>query len=108
MLLRPPEGMALGEQMAGNPLYASSEWRRLTAELKATRDPVCHLCNRPIDMDLPSTAKWGCVVDHIVPVSRGGAPLSPFNAALAHRFCNGSKGAGRDRTPAKPETSRDW
>ena len=52
----------------------------------------CHLCGRPVDMTLAWPSRDSKSVDHVVPLSKGGAhELS--NCALAHMGCNSSKGA---------------
>ena len=54
--------------------------------------PACHICGLPIDYDLPYLDPGEFVVDHIVPLAKGGADdLS--NKAAAHRACNAAKGA---------------
>lgn len=61
------------------------------ARIKATR-ANCHICGGPIDYDLPHTDPKSFVVDHVVPLSKGGADeLS--NKAAAHRDCNSTKRA---------------
>ena len=58
---------------------------------------ACHICGRPIDYTLPHTDPMSFVVDHIVPLAKGGSDdLS--NKAAAHKDCNGAKGA-RDFAP---------
>ena len=52
----------------------------------------CHLCGKPVDMTLAWPHRDSKSVDHIIPLSKGGAhELS--NCALAHMGCNSSKGA---------------
>ena len=52
--------------------------------------PACHICGLPIDYSLPYRHPGEFVVDHIVPLHRGGADhLS--NKAAAHRACNSAK-----------------
>ena len=76
-----------------NPRRANS-WRRnqLAARHKATHNP-CHICGQPIDPTLKAPDPWSFVVDEIIPVSRGGDPLSWTNTAPAHRWCNQVKSA---------------
>ncbi len=57
---------------------------------------VCWLCGEP----------GARTVDHVVPLSRGGALLDPANLRAAHGRCNSSRGAG-DRPVSSP-TSRVW
>lgn len=46
----------------------------------------CHLCDEPIDYD-DRGGTWGPSVDHLHPLSEGGADVMD-NAALAHKWCN--------------------
>jgi len=51
----------------------------------------CHICGRPIDYGLPHMDPGEFVVDHVIPLSRGGTDTID-NKAAAHRACNGTKG----------------
>jgi 5-methylcytosine-specific restriction endonuclease McrA len=52
----------------------------------------CHICGQPIDYSLPYLDPMAFVVDHVVPLSKGGADhLS--NKRAAHRECNSKKRA---------------
>ena len=52
----------------------------------------CHICGEPIDYTLPYLHPREYVVDHVVPLSKGGADdLS--NKKAAHRDCNSKKRA---------------
>ena len=58
---------------------------------------ACYICGDPIDYQLPYMDPGEFVVDHVVPLSRGGADdLS--NKRAAHRSCNRAK-ADRDHAP---------
>lgn len=61
---------------------------------------ICGLCDAPIDMDAKPKSPLSPSLDHIIPLSRGGAH-SYENAQAAHLFCNISKGA-RDAPKAAP------
>lgn len=50
----------------------------------------CHICGEPIDYTLPYLDPRAYVVDHIVPLSKGG-PDTLANKAAAHRECNSKK-----------------
>lgn len=54
--------------------------------------PSCHICGQPIDYTLPYLDPGEFVVDHIVPLIKGGAD-NLTNKAAAHRACNRAKGA---------------
>lgn len=50
----------------------------------------CHICQQPIDLDLPRTSKLGLTVDHLIPLSRGGSDTMD-NLRPAHWTCNRRK-----------------
>nr|WP_245186907.1 HNH endonuclease signature motif containing protein [Enterococcus larvae] len=52
---------------------------------------TCGICGRPIDKRLKSPDQMSPVVDHIVPVSKGGHPSAIENLQLAHWTCNRQK-----------------
>ena len=58
---------------------------------------ACHICGQPIDYDLPSSNPMAFVVDHVVPLAKGGDDTLD-NKAAAHRTCNSTK-AARDFAP---------
>lgn len=58
---------------------------------------VCQLCLKPVDPTVPRTRSRGATIDHVIPVSRGGAD-TPGNVQLAHFGCNARK---RARLPAQ-------
>lgn len=66
-------------------------WQKVRKRAIASKDPICALCGNPIDMDAPSTSPTSCAVDHIIPVSRGGAPYDIDNLQLTHARCNREK-----------------
>ena len=66
---------------------------------KATRHMVaqrahyrCQYCGKAQNSYDTEGQKVRCVVDHIVPLARGGNPEDPDNMALACRACNSEKG----------------
>ena len=65
---------------------------------------TCHLCNEPIDPYASGRTRLGLSVDHIVPVSQGGALFDHANTAPAHMKCNSGKREGRQLagTTAEP------
>lgn len=65
---------------------------KISVELIARRDNyICHLCDEPVDMDVPRTERLGATLDHIKPLSKGGLDTME-NVALAHWICNVKKG----------------
>lgn len=59
---------------------------------------ICGICGKPVDKTLKYPDPMSPVVDHIIPVSRNGDPVSLDNLQLAHRYCNRMKG---DKLPEK-------
>lgn len=56
---------------------------------------MCGLCNEPVDGSLHWNDDWAPSLDHIVPSSLGGSD-DESNLRLAHRICNGRRGARVD------------
>jgi len=54
--------------------------------------PACHICGRPIDYALPHLDPMSFVVDHVVPLAKGGLDVME-NKKAAHRGCNSTKRA---------------
>lgn len=79
--------------------YRAKTYRRRTrtvgtytlAEVAARSGSRCHLCRKPVDLSLSGMVPMGPTVDHLVPLSQGGAD-ELTNVALAHRRCNVSRG----------------
>jgi len=65
----------------------TADWKRVRAEVIEERGAICTYCDRNC-FDDPT-------VDHIVPVTRGGALLDKNNLAVSCRACNASKGNRR-------------
>lgn len=66
------------------------------ARIKATK-AACHICGKPIDYTLPYLDPNEFVVDHVIPLIKGGAD-NISNKKAAHRSCNSKKRA-RDYAP---------
>lgn len=105
-----------GEPMpSSNPRYANSSKRNKVRKwLLATQDR-CALCGKPIDKTLNTPHPMSAEVDEIVPISKGGSPISRDNVQLAHRICNQRKGNRMalriEELPVSRQplpTSRDW
>jgi 5-methylcytosine-specific restriction endonuclease McrA len=64
---------------------------RMRERIAKTR-AACHLCGHAIQYELPHTDPRSFVVDHVTPISKGGAD-SLENAAAAHKECNLKKSA---------------
>lgn len=65
---------------------------RISADVLIERDGnVCHICLTEIDLSLARNNRFGATIDHVVPVSKGGADTLE-NMKLAHWICNIKKG----------------
>lgn len=65
--------------------------KRDRARIAATK-AACHICGQAVDYTLPHTDPMSFVVDHIIPLAKGGADTMK-NKAAAHRECNSKKRA---------------
>jgi 5-methylcytosine-specific restriction endonuclease McrA len=59
------------------------------AAIKRSRPP-CGICQQEIDYSLPHLDPMAYVVDHIVPLAKGGSDTLE-NKQAAHRSCNRTK-----------------
>ena len=59
--------------------------------------PACSICGQPIDYTLTWPEPGAFVVDHIVPINRGGEDVLA-NKQAAHASCNRAK-SDRDHAP---------
>lgn len=94
--------------MRGDPWAGSSRRRRTLAQhVLQTYGRTCHLCGR----------SGASTVDHLVPISKGGALWDPANLRPAHGTCNYMRGAmdlaewfRRHPLPTQPALapSRQW
>lgn len=64
---------------------------RYRARIRATR-AACHICGEPIDYTLPHLNPKAFVIDHVIPLAKGGAD-DLTNLKAAHRDCNSTKRA---------------
>jgi 5-methylcytosine-specific restriction endonuclease McrA len=55
---------------------------------------LCGICGQPVDLAVVYPDPLFVTVDHVVPLSRGGAPLDPDNCRVAHFVCNVTRGDG--------------
>ena len=69
--------------------YQSTAWRKLRA-VKLAREPMCEECARQ------GRATPAQMVDHIVPINKGGAPLDVDNLQSLCNACHARKSA-KDR-----------
>lgn len=52
---------------------------------------ICGICGKPVDKSLKYPNPMSPVIDHIIPVSKGGHPSAIENLQLAHWSCNRQK-----------------
>ena len=52
---------------------------------------VCGICGKPVNKKLKSPDPMSPVIDHVIPVSKGGHPSAIENLQLAHWTCNRQK-----------------
>lgn len=64
-----------------------ADYKKLKKVIFATQS-VCGICGQPVNFDKVFPDPWSATLDHIIPVSKGGNPLSIDNAQLAHLQCN--------------------
>jgi len=82
-------------------------YRRLATRLR-NEARVCAICGLPIDPDLRSPHPLSFTLDHIIPLSMGGARDDPANARPAHRICNMKRGTGRGAPRTTGDRSAAW
>ena len=67
-------------------IYRSAEWRKLR-EIKLENDPYCEECKRK------GIRTWAIIVDHIIPIRKGGDPWDENNLQSLCVECHNSKTA---------------
>jgi len=77
--------------MAAKPGRNTAQRDRDRASIRSTR-AACHICGEPIDYTLAWPDSRCFVVDHVIPLKRGG-PDTRANKAAAHNECNSKKRA---------------
>lgn len=75
------------------PKLNKTEWALARKRAIASKDAMCAICHKPIDLDAPAFSPLAVEVDHIVPRSRGGQLYDLDNLQLTHSKCNRQKGA---------------
>lgn len=73
--------------------WNKTEWAEARKRAIASKDPVCAICHKYIDLEAPAFSPLAVEVDHIVPRARGGAMYELENLQLTHSKCNRKKGA---------------
>jgi len=76
--------------------WNKTEWATARKRAIASKDPVCAICHKAIDLEAPPFHPLSVEVDHIVPRARGGALYELDNLQLTHSKCNRKKGSKMD------------
>lgn len=82
--------------MANKQIWSQTEWQTVRKRAIASKEPICAICHKLIDLDAPAFSPTAVEVDHIVPRIRGGALYDLDNLQLTHCKCNRKKGAKMD------------
>lgn len=84
-------GVQMGRQLradhVGEHRTAYDKNRRI---ILSTQD-ICGICGNPVDKTYKYPHPLSAVVDHIIPINKGGHPSDINNLQLAHRWCNRQK-----------------
>ncbi len=70
-----------------------NQWKLARKRAIASKDHICAICHKLIDVEAPAFSPLAVEVDHIVPRSRGGGLYEMDNLQLTHSRCNRKKGA---------------
>jgi len=52
---------------------------------------TCGICGKPVDKKIKAPSPMSAVIDHIIPINKGGHPSEIENLQLAHWTCNRQK-----------------
>lgn len=90
--------------------WNKTEWALARKRAIASKDPVCAICHKEIDLEAPAFHPLAVEVDHKVPRARGGALYELDNLQLTHSQCNRKKGAkmASDYEGLKVENQVPW
>jgi 5-methylcytosine-specific restriction endonuclease McrA len=64
---------------------------------------TCGICGQDVDKTLAYPHPLSPVIDHIIPVSKGGHPSSLENLQLSHMGCNRQKSDKMFENPSEPK-----
>lgn len=73
------------------------KWFEFRLQFLNSHDLVCHYCGKTglkieVDITKKSELKFLATIDHVVPISKGGAQFDPDNYVVACFNCNQKKG----------------
>ena len=93
-----------------NPRVSNGHKRRLLRAQVLAEEDVCWLCGLPVDKDLPAGHPMSAELDHVAPVSKGGALFDRANLRLSHRLHNQQRGNLDNLRPTivPMKTTRTW
>ncbi|MCQ2137873.1 MAG: HNH endonuclease [Bacteroidales bacterium] len=86
-----PEHKPFERSKPNSAFYTSPAWRALRNKF-IQQHPLCEMCIK--EGRMPAAAM---VVDHIVPINKGGAPLNPENLQALCASCHNRKSAKEDK-----------
>ena len=67
-----------------------TEYEKNRKIILKTQD-VCGICGKVVDKKIKAPEPMSAVIDHIIPISKGGHPSDINNLQLAHWTCNRQK-----------------
>ena len=76
------------------------QYERNKKIIYATQE-YCAICGKRVDFSIKFPDPQAPVVDHIIPLNKGGHPSDLANLQLTHNACNRAKGA-KLRKPIEP------
>ena len=85
--------------------WAEAQYKKARKIIYASQTN-CGICGRPVDFNKVFPDPWSATLDHIVPLQKGGDPISLENLQLAHLQCNRIKST-KAFTPQIKEKSVD-
>ena len=101
--MREERGMRKGNKRPDQDGVHRIQYERNKKKILATCD-VCGICGKPVDKSYRFPHPLSPVIDHIIPVAKGGHPSDLSNLQLAHWCCNRQKSDKLiDRTVLKEE-----
>lgn len=66
----------------------NTAWRRARRRAVQQANGLCQQCHKPLNPAAPRATPDATEIDHIVPLSKGGAPYDPANLRALHRRCH--------------------
>lgn len=85
--MKGPLSMTLRADRTGQHRVAFEKNKKIILKTQS----VCGICGRPVDKRLKYPDPMSAVIDHIIPINKGGHPSDMDNLQLAHWSCNRQK-----------------